>query len=162
MANLKSTRGAQWPLMVEFTVDVSTAGADGMPTVIGNVIGGAAPAYNGTPIVLIGSVGANIFDIINLPPNATVIGGELIVEIATVGPTVATVAFGDQNSATRYLGATSTLAAARTALTLTGYRGVGENIRMSTNFTVAPSTAGKFTVRVLYTVQSRQNESQPN
>lgn len=164
MANLKSTRGAQWPLLVEFTFDVSTAVNDSMPTVVGNVIGGVAPVYNATPQAIGGFYAgvAQIYDIINLPPGATLIGGEMIVETAVVGPTAAGIGLGDTNSQNRYLANTSMLATGRTALTLTGYRGVGENVRMTITNTVAIATAGKVTVRLLYSVQYRQNEAQPN
>ena len=156
MSNLRSARGAQYPLFAEFTFDLS---ADSMPTVVGNVIGGAAAAYNAAGVSL-GQVGTDIFDIIGLPPGATVVGGEVVVETAVVGPTAATISVGDANSATRYANAVSMLSAARTALTLTGYRGTGENIRMTLNRTVAAATAGKVTVRVGYTVQYRQQEVQ--
>ena len=159
MAALKQTRGAQWPLLAEFTFDVSTAVADTMPTVVGNVIGGASPAYNAAGVV-IGNVGTNIFEVIGLPVNATVVGGEVVVETAVAGPTASTITVGDSGSATRYLGSTSLLSAARTALTPTGFRGAGENIRITVANTVANATAGKVTVRVLYTVQGRQNEVQ--
>lgn len=90
-----------------------------------------------------------------------IIGGDLVVETAGVGPTAYTVALGDSGSATRYLAATSLLAAARTALTLTGYR-VTENLRLTINSTVANATAGKATVRVMFTIPNRVNECVPN
>ena len=93
MSALRQARGAQYPLTAEFTFDVSTAVADTMPTVVGNVIGGAAPAYNAAG-VSIGAVGTNIFEVIGLPPNAVVVGGELVAETAVAGPTVSTVAVG--------------------------------------------------------------------
>lgn len=159
MSALRQARGAQYPLTAEFTFDVSTAVADTMPTVVGNVIGGAAPAYNAAG-VSIGAVGTNIFEVIGLPPNAVVVGGELVAETAVAGPTVSTVAVGDSGNATRYLAATSVLAAGRTPLVLTGYVGSGENIRITVNNTVAVATAGKVTVRVSYIVRGRQLEVQ--
>lgn len=160
MANLRSTRGAQWPLLAEFTVDFGVP--DFMATTIGNTIGGAVPPLLNQTLVATNLVATNVYDAIQLPPSACVIGGELMVNTVTLGPTVATVGVGDQNSQFRYLAATSTLAAARTALTITGYRGVGENIRITTNLTVAPATQGNWSVRVMYMVQNRQNETQPN
>lgn len=159
MSALRQARGAQYPLMAEFTFDVSTAVADTMPTVVGNVIGGAAPAYNAAG-VSIGAVASQIFEVIGLPPGAVVVGGDVVAESAVVGPTVSQISVGDSGNATRYLGATSLLAAGRTALVPTGYRGVGENIRITVNNTVAVATAGKVTVRVLYTVQGRTQEMQ--
>lgn len=159
MSALKQTRGAQYPLTAEFTFDVSTAVADTMPTVVGNVIGGAAPAYNAAGVA-IGGVATNIFEVIGLPPNAIVVGGEVVVETAVVGPTASTITVGDSGSAARYLGSTSLLAAARTALVPTGFVGGGENIRITVANTVAVATAGKVTVRVSYVIRGRMQEAQ--
>ena len=101
-----------------------------------------------------------VLDAIPLPPNATVIGGEIIVETAYATSTAATLSVGDSVSATRYASAVDIKTAARTALTLTGFRGAGENVRLAVNATVANATAGKVTVRVLYTVQNRTSEVQ--
>lgn len=162
MSALKATRGAQWPLMAEFTFDVSTAAADTMPTTVGNVIGGAAPAYNAAG-VLIGGVATNVFEIASLPVGAVVVGGDVAVETAVVGPTASTITVGDAASAARYLGSTSLLAAGRTPLVPTGFRAgstSGKNIRITVANTVAAATAGKVTVRVLYTVANRTSEVQ--
>lgn len=146
MALLKATRNAQWPLMAEFTFNFDDTMVD---------INGVTKdfkTFGGNPVV----------DAINLPANATVIGGELIVETAYASTTVATVSVGDSASATRYGSAINLMSAARTALTLTGFRGAGENLRLTFNLTVANATAGKATVRVLYTIQGRSNEVQTN
>ena len=146
MALLKATRNAQWPLMAEFTFNFD----DTMVDV--NGVTKDFKTFGGNPVV----------DVINLPANATVIGGELVVETAYTGTTVATVSIGDSASATRYGSAINLMSAARTALTLTGFRGAGENLRLTFNLTVANATAGKATVRVLYTIQGRSNEVQTN
>ena len=162
MAALRTARGAQWPLISDFVFDVSTAVADTMPTVVGNVIGGATPAYNAVG-VSIGAVASQIFEVSNLPVGAVVIGGEVLVDTAVVGPTASTISVGDSGNATRYLGATSILAAGRTALVPTGYRAgsaAGKNIRITVANTVAIATAGKVAVRVLYAVPGRISEVQ--
>lgn len=146
MALLKATRNAQWPLMAEFTFNFD----DTMVDV--NGVTKDFKTFGGNPVV----------EAINLPANANVIGGELIVETAYASTTVATVSIGDSASATRYGSAINLMSAARTALTLTGYRGAGENLRLTFNLTVANATAGKATVRVLYTIQGRSNEVQTN
>lgn len=146
MALLKATRNAQWPLMAEFTFNFD----DTMVDV--NGVTKDFKTFGGNPVV----------DAINLPANANVIGGELVVETAYTGTTVATVSIGDSASATRYGSAINLMSAARTALTLTGFRGAGENLRLTFNLTVANATAGKATVRVLYTIQGRSNEVQTN
>lgn len=146
MALLKKTRGGQYPLLAEFTFNYN----DTMVDVNGNSVDFGLAA-----------VRSNVdFLVIPLPSGATVIGGDITVETAYVGPTVATISVGDSASATRYGSAVSVLAAARTALTLTGFRGAGEDIRIRLNTTVAVASAGKVTVRVEYVVQGRQNENQ--
>lgn len=163
MASLKATRGAQWVLQSEFVFDMSTAVNDAMPTVVGNVIGGATPVYNAAVQPLSGLYGgvAQIYELMNLPPSATVVGGEISVDTAVVGPSASTLSIGDLNSGSRYGAAINLQAVGRTALTLTGYRGVGENIRGSLANSGAAATAGKVTVRVQYTMLNRQNEVQP-
>lgn len=146
MALLKAARGAQWPLMAEFTFNYNDTAVDS--------VSGTTKTFGSTYTDLI------VFDAIPLPTNANVIGGEIVVETAYAGSTVATVSVGDSASATRYASAVDMKTAARTALTLTGYRGAGENIRLTLNTTAANASAGKVTVRVLYTVQNRANETQ--
>lgn len=163
MASLKASRGAQWLLQAEFIFDMSTPINDSMPTVIGNVIGGVPAAYNAAVQPLSGLYGglAQIYELINLPPNATVVGGEVSVDVAVVGPSASTLSLGDLNSGARYGSAINLQVAGRTPLVLTGYRGSGENIRGSVTNTGAAATAGKVTVRVQYTMQGRMNEVQP-
>lgn len=146
MALLKASRTAQWPLMAEFTFNFDDTAVD--------TVAGTTKTFGST-------FGQSlVFDAIPLPPNANVIGGEIIVETAYATSTAATISVGDSASATRYANAVDLKTAARTALTLTGFRGAGENIRLAVNATVANATAGKATVRVLYTVQNRSNETQ--
>lgn len=146
MAQLKASRSAQYPLQQEFTFNFDDTAID--------TVAGTSKTFGST-------FGQSlVFDALPLPPGATVVGGEIVVETAGVGPTAYTLSVGDSGSATRYANAVSLLSAARTALTLTGYRGTGENIRLSVNGTVANATAGKVTVRVMYTIQGRSNEVQ--
>lgn len=146
MALLKPSRTAQYPLQAEFTFNFNDTAVD--------TVAGTTKTFGSTYTDLI------VFDAIPLPANANVVGGEIVVETAYAGTTVATISVGDSASATRYASAVNIMAAGRTALTLTGYRGAGENIRLTLNTTVANATAGKVTVRVLYTIQSRANETQ--
>ena len=162
MSKLLASRSAQWPLMLEFTVDVSTAVADTMATVVGNVIGGAAPATAAVSQAVGGfyaGVG-QIYEIMPLPVGAVILSGELGVNNAVVGPTASGITIGDAANAARYLGSTSLLAAARTAVVPTGYISLGENIRVTITNTVAVATAGKFSIRLVYTIGGRQNEVQ--
>ena len=87
--------------------------------------------------------------------------GEVVVETAYAGPTAATLSLGDSVSATRYANAVDVKTAARTALSLSGYR-VSENLRAALAYTVANATAGKVTVRLGFSLPGKANEVIPN
>ena len=108
---------------------------------------------------------AGVFDAINLPLGAVVVGGELIVETAGVGPTAYTAAIGHSGNATAFLAATDLKAVAGTRVALTGLglqANDGKNLRITIASTVANATAGKFRVRVNYTIDGRITEVNPN
>lgn len=144
MPLLKASRGAQYPLLASFTFNI----ADTMATTAG-----VTQAF---------STAAGIYDVINLPDNALILDGDVVVETASNDTGTATIAVGDSASAARYLAATSIKTAGRTALGITGYRGLGEQIRITLANANGNATAGKVTVRVLYTLPNRINEAQPN
>lgn len=143
MSKLIAARGAQYPLVAEFTFKFDDTMVD---------INGALKDFK--------TVGSTVVDAINLPPNAIVVGGEVVTETAVTGSTAYNVSVGDSGSATRYMGVTDRTAAGRTALVPTGYVGNGEQIRVTVAPTVAAATAGKVTVRVQYIVRNRVNETQ--
>lgn len=103
------------------------------------------------------SAAAHVFDVINLPPGAILVGGELVVETAFNGTTYPVVV-GDSVTADRYLATADRKAAGRTALTLTGRIGQGEPVRVTITPT-GTTTAGKARLRVLYVVDKRANEA---
>ena len=144
MAKLNAARGGQYPITAEFTLDVAN---DTMKNV-----SGADDNFK--------TVGSHVFDAILLPTNAIVVGGEVVTETAVSGSTAYNVSVGDSVSATRYLGVTDRVAAGRSALTLTGFVGGGEQVRVTVAPTVAEATAGKITVRVSYIIRNRVNEVQ--
>lgn len=146
MAKLIAARTAQWPLLSEFTFNFDDTIVD---------INGVEKDFGKTETHDV------VAQIINLPEGAVVFGGEIVVETAGVGPTVYTASLGDSASATRYANAVDLKTAARTPLTLTGFR-TSENLRLTINSTVAAASAGKATVRVLYTLPHRANEVVPN
>ena len=146
MAKLIAARSAQWPLLSEFTFNFDDTIVD---------INGVEKDFGKTEAHDV------VAQIINLPEGAVVIGGEIVVETAGVGPTVYTASLGDSASANRYANAVDLKTASRTALTLTGYR-TSENLRLTINSTVAAASAGKATVRVLYVLPGRANEVVPN
>ena len=143
MSKKLAARTAQYPLVAEFTFNV----LDTMVNTSGTLDGFA-------------TVATHIFDVINLPPYATVVGGEVVTESAITGSTAYNVSVGDSVSATRYLGVTDKTTAARTALVPTGFVGAGENIRLTVTPTVAESTGGTITLRVMYVIRGRGNEVQ--
>lgn len=143
MAKLLATRGAQYPLVAEFTFNYDDTMLD---------TSGTLKDFK--------TVGSTVVDAINLPTNAIVIGGEVVTETAISGSTAYNVSVGDSGSATRYLSATDRVTAGRTALVPTGYVGAGEQIRVTVAPTVAAATAGKVTVRVQFVVRNRVNETQ--
>lgn len=144
MAKLRKNRTLQYPLVAEFTFNVTDS----------------LVATDGVERVFNAAGAAQIFDVIGLPPLATVISGEVVVETASNDAGTATVKVGDSGNDARYLAATSIKAAGRTALAPTGFRGNGEDIRITLANATGGATAGTVTVRVLYTIQNRSNEVQ--
>lgn len=142
MAKLTQSRAAQTVLVQEYVFSfgdtvVDTAGASK------NFYG-----FGGDPQ----------FDMFRMPVGAVVLGGDVIVETAYVGPTAATLSVGDSGSATKYANAVSLLANARTALTIPAGVTSGLDIVGKLTLTVADATAGKVRVRVMYTIEGRGNE----
>lgn len=162
MAKLIAARTSQNLQEAEFTFNFSdwvVDKLDGTKKTLGSTVANSADP---SETALTGPVANTVvFDAINLPEGAVVVGGELVVETAGAGPTAYTLTLGDSVSATRYLASTSLLSAARTALTLTGYRAT-ENLRATLAYTVANATALKATVRVLFVLPGKANEAIPN
>ena len=142
MALLKASRTAHTVLEAEF----SWAIGDTMVNTAG-----ASDAF--------ASAAAHAFDIINLPPGAVVLAGELSVTTAFDGTTYALIV-GDSASTNRYLSTADRKAAGRTALVPTGYVSLGEPIRLTVTPT-GTTTAGAGTIRIQYIVTGRANEVQP-
>lgn len=143
MTVLKATRGAQYPLLAEFVFNATDTMTD---------VNGAAGDF--------ATVAAHVFDAIKLPPNAVVIGGEVVTETAVSGATAYNIKVGDSANDARYLASTDKVAAGRTALVPTGYVGLGENLRITVTPTVAAATAGKVSIRVMYVIRNRVQETQ--
>jgi len=146
MSALKAARASQYPLFAEFTFNFNDTATD--------TVGGTSKTFGST------YTDALVFDAIPLPPNAVVVGGDITVETAYTGTTASTLSVGDATLATRHATTVDLKTAARTALTLTGFRGTGENLRLTFAHTVANATAGKVTVRVEYIIQNRTSENQ--
>lgn len=143
MALLRKNRSAQYPLVQDFTFTFADTLAN---------TSGVVSALN--------AAGSATFEPVGLPPNATVIGGELQVNVASNDATTATISVGDSANATRYLGATSVKATGRTALVPAGYLGAGEDIRLTVANGTGGATTGSYTIRVMYVVAGRSQEVQ--
>lgn len=151
MAVKKATRSAQWPLVAEFVANFNDTAVDSVT--------GASKGFGTT-------IAENlIFDAINLPSGAVVCGGELIVETQGVGPTVYTVKAGVAGDDACYLAASDLLAAANTRYPLLLTKALssnsGANVRITMASTVAAATAGKFRLRVMFTIDNKANEVYP-
>lgn len=144
MANIQKANGRQWPLLAEVVLDF---GADSIVNSAG-------------VMTALSTGGALLSDLIPLPSGAVVMSGALVVEVAS-NATTHTLAIGDAGVPARYLAATDLKAVARTPLISTGYRGAGEDVRLTFAGTGAP-TAGRISIHLQYYVQDRANENQPN
>lgn len=145
MALKKITRAAQWPLVAEFTASFSDTAKD--------AVSGATKGFGTTAAENL------ILDAIALPQGAVVCGGEVIVETQGVGPTVYTVKLGVAGDDACFLAASDLLAAANTRYPLLLTKQLasndGKDLRLTMASTVAAATAGKFRIRVMYTIDGR-------
>lgn len=147
MAKLRATRTVQYPVVAEFVFNFNDTMNDtaGVEKTFGSVY-----------------TDAGTFEVIPLPRGAVIVGGEVIVETQGAGPTAYTASVGDADSATVLASAVDLLAAAGTryALALTAPLAIndGKNIQLKIASTVANATAGKFRVRVMYTLDGKANE----
>ena len=96
----------------------------------------------------------------SLPQNAIVVGGDLTVVTAWNSATSAALSLGDVGSATRYLSAVDLKTAARTALTLTGYKHTVAEFLKALLVQVGAATAGAARLRIAYVVQGRDTFNQ--
>ena len=140
MTTLKAARSAQNPQVASFKFTMADAMVD---------TSGATTNFKAT---------AGVFEPIPLPIGAILIGGDVTVETASDDTGTATIAVGDSGSASRYLSATSIKSAARTALVPTGYRGTGEDLRITLANQNGNAANGTVTVRVEYIIDGRATE----
>ena len=146
MAVLKATRTSQDVLVAEFIFNYNDTATDS--------VAGTSKSFGST------YTDAIVFDCINLPSGAEILGGLLVVETAGVGPTVYTAKLGVSGDDACYLAASDLLAAANTryALLLTKAiksNAAGANMRLTIASTVANASAGKFRISVMYKIDGR-------
>lgn len=104
---------------------------------------------------------AKVLAAFDIPPNSIVIGGEVVITAAFVGPTAASLDVGDTADDDRY---TSTiinlLNAQRTPLTATGFKYTEwDTVDFTVTTTVAVATAGAGYVRLEYITLGRETEN---
>ncbi len=160
---LLASRTAQYPMVAEFGFSFNNWVLDSVSNAAVTLGSTVALATDPAQLGLSGPVANTVtFDCVPLPPGAVVVGGELIVDTAFVGPTAATLSLGIAGTLTELASAISLLTAARTALVLTTPEAssAGQNVRMTLAYTVANATAGHARVRLMYTVDGRAQETQ--
>lgn len=103
---------------------------------------------------------ATAYDALDLPVGAVVTGGDLVVTTAW-NSTTASLQIGDVTLASRYSGAVDLKAAARTALTVTGFTHTAvEKVLKGANIITGTATAGAARLSVTYYVKGRSAFSQ--
>lgn len=141
MAKLIPARGAQYPLVAEYTFNFDD-------TVVN--ASGATVDFGKT------NTAATTIDLAPLPQGAVVIAGEMVTLTAFDAATY-NVTVGDATDPDRYLTTTDKKGTGRTALVPTGFVSTGEKLQLV--FTAADAcTTGKATVRVTYVLNGRTNE----
>lgn len=179
MAVNKRTRGAQYPLVAEYVFNYNDGQANlsalNGPSVeqnpkanVTDFGSGVQPdgLMSGVTYVTGGGGKTSWFEVLSLPIGAQVIGGDIHIENAYVGPATATVQFGDAVTGAMYSAAVDAKTAARTALTLPlentdstpGGAFTGLDMRMALVLGAGNATAGRVRVRVMYTIDGRVNE----
>lgn len=161
----QANRSAQYPLVAEFQFAFNEWVQDSVDLTKKTLGSTVANSTDPLEVGLLGPVANTIvFDGISMPLGAVITGGELIIDVAGVGPTAYTAKVGISGDDAALLAATDIKAAAgtRTALLLTKplLCNGGTNVRVTVAYTVANATAGKARVRVHYTVDGRAQEVQ--
>jgi len=161
--NILASRGAQYSLHQQFLFNFNNWLKDSVSLANETLGSTVAAATDPATVGLVGPTANTItFDCIPLPLGATIIGGDLVVETAYVGPTTATITLGTAAVPAAYLAATSVTAVGRTPILLTTPLASldGSNVRMTLTYTGGNATAGRVRVRVSYMVDGRINEVQ--
>lgn len=168
MSQLLAARTAQRVLFSEAVLNFNDwviDSADGVKKTLGSSVALADPA--GAVAGLTAPTGF-VFDAVNIPRGATIVGGEVIVETAYVGIGAgATLSLGVAGATTALVNAMdldAATAGSRTALTLTAplVANGGQNLRVTVaGMTAGGATAGKVRIRVMYTIDGRAEEVIP-
>ena len=159
-----ATRTAQYPLFADFAFSFNEWAVDlidGSKKTFGSTLALSTDPLEAGLTGPVANTGL-VVSAIPMPIGAVITGGEVIVETAYVGTTAATVSVGITGTATGLAATVNAMAAAgtRTALTMTAplLCNAGQNVIVTLAYTVANATAGKFRVRIQYTIDGRQSE----
>lgn len=151
MALIRPTRGAQYVMCSEYAFNFNDTVVD---------INGVTKDYGSVTIA-----SAPVADIINMPPFTEVVGGQISVITAGVGPTAYTIDLGVAGATTAYHSAFSLLGAAGTKAALTNgtprASATGLNVRLTMVDSVAVATAGSWRISVLWKSDGKMNEATP-
>jgi len=164
MALKSKARSAQYPLVQEYVFNFNDTMIDA---------DGATKSF---------SVHTDdpVFEVFSLPYGVVVRGGSVSVEVAYIGPPVATLSLGDSGDATRFADAVDLTTVGRTALTLpvnvlSGLNTFGTMVLAglaevpgigdppeggSPAVPAANATAGRVRLSIEYTIEGRHNEVQ--
>lgn len=169
MAKLNAARTAQYILSAEFVFNYNDWVIDSVDQVRKTFGSSTALADPAGMVTGLTAPAGLVFDCINIPQGATIVGGEVIVETALAGAGAgATLSLGIAGSTTALVNAMDLDAAttgSRTALTLTAplVANAGTNLRLTTaGLSAGAATAGKVRVRVEYTIDGRSMEAITN
>ena len=163
----QATRSAQWPLYAEFVFNFNDWVVDsvaGTKKTFGSTVANSVDP--GEPGLTAGT--GVVFDCINMPKGASIIGITAQVETAFAGVgAAATLSLGIEGSATAVVNAADLDAATSGAqLTVAAINPLlcnsGQSLRLTTAGLTATATAGKVRIRVGYTVDDKANEVIPN
>jgi len=173
------TRGAQYPLVAEYVFNyndgmaflsaLNGASVDTVPKANVTDFGsGVQPdgMLSGVTYVTGGGGKTSYFEVLGLPIGAQVIGGDIHVENAYVGPATATLSLGTSAAGTLLATTVDLKTAARTALTIPledsdaapSGAFTGLDVRATLVLGAGNASAGRVRVRVMYTIDGRINE----
>lgn len=175
----KRTRGAQYPLVAEYVFNYNDGTAklsalagssvDGNPKATVTDFGSAVQPtglLSGVEYAAGGGGTTTYFEVMALPIGAQILGGDVQVETAYVGPATATLSLGTSAAGTLFAATVDVKTAARTALTIpltdtdstpTG-AAAGLDVRGTLVLGAGNASAGRVRIRVMYTLDGRVNE----
>ena len=161
----QANRSAQYPLYAEFQFAFNEFVQDSVDLTKKTLGASVSNSTDPLEVGLLGPVANTVnFDGILMPLGAVIVGGEVIIDVAGVGPTAYTLSVGVAGNLTALANAVDLKGAAgtRTALALTAplLCNAGTNVRLTLAYTVANATAGKARVRLEYTIDGRGQEVQ--